>query len=152
VRSLARYRQRSDRTSRGNPRVLAVVPEGPNRLALQELCAACGWELAFSDGKPADDSFRGPGVPSIVLYDRDLFPQLWREIVRSFAKSSPRPYIILLSSSAGANLRDELQRLGGAEILRTPIERDHLRWTLSQAWRLWSAQQRVRPPATAFTR
>ena len=132
-------------------RILALVPKGPNQLVLRTTSANAGWALTVSDS--TSDTFLWPrSVPPIVIYDREMSPQHWCEMVRAFAKKSPRPYIILLSPSSDANLWDELQRAGGSEILRTPINQDHLLWALVKAWQLWRTQQRVRPPLTPLMR
>lgn len=134
------------------PRILAFVPEGPDRLVLQAISENAGWAVTLSDTETAYTCLGPSGVPPIIIYDRELSPHHWREIIRAFAKKSPRPYIILLSSNADPNLWDELQRLGGSDILRTPVTRNELLRALAKAWQLWRIQQKVRQPLAAFTR
>jgi len=85
-------------------------------------------------------------VPPIIIYDRELSPYHWHEIVRAFTKTSPRPYVILLSSNADTNLWDELQRVGGPDILRAPVTRDNMAGALQMAWQLWNSHQQLRLP------
>ena len=59
-------------------------------------------------------------------------------------KESPRPYVILLSPNVDQNLWDELQRVGGSDILRAPVNREDLLWAVTRAWLLWRGQQNVR--------
>jgi FixJ family two-component response regulator len=68
-------------------------------------------------------------------------------MVRDLARKSPRPYVILLSPNADTNLWDELQRVGGCDILRTPINRDKILRAVKRAWLLWRNQQQVRSPS-----
>ncbi|HTP30837.1 MAG TPA: hypothetical protein VMJ75_01610 [Candidatus Acidoferrales bacterium] len=131
---------------RSAERILALVPEGPNRRILEAASEDAGWALTWSNAEACG------GVPAIVVYDRELSPQHWGEIVRAFAKESPRPYIILLSPTVDANLWTELERAGGSDIVRTPIRRDYLLWALIRAWQLWRTQQNVRTPAGAVTK
>jgi len=83
------------------------------------------------------------------LYERELNPHRWREAVSLFSRLSPRPYVILLSSSSDKNLWDELVRHGGSEILRTPIDGDAFKRAIRSAWSLWRNQQKLRLAAEA---
>ncbi len=126
------------------PRILAIVPQGPSRLLLQAISRDAGWNVTLAETAPSLTSGCQPDVPPIIIYDRELSPHHWREIVGLLAKISPRPYVILLSPSADTNLWDELQRLGGSDILRTPVSRDNLVWAVRRAWQLWHHQEQVR--------
>ena len=118
--------------------LLALVPEGPNRLALQSLLDRAAWALTLSDIPST------AAVPPIVIFDRDLFPGQWREILREITAKSPRPYLIVLSAQADSNLWDEVQRAGGCDILRTPITRDALAAALTKGRQIWFARQQLR--------
>jgi len=152
ARSLSLRRPRRQDIRHVEQRILALVPEGPNRTVLQAVSEDAGWALTLSDTEMTCASLGPCGVPPIIIYDRDLSPKNWREILRAFAKKSPRPYIILLSSNADPNLWDELQRVGGSDILGTPVTRNELLEALTKAWQLWRIQQKVRLPVAAFTR
>jgi FixJ family two-component response regulator len=86
-------------------------------------------------------------VPPIVIYDRELSQYNWREIFGILTRQSPRPYMILLSPTADQNLWDELQRVGGCDILRAPVDRENLLGAVRRAWLLWHSQQKVRSPS-----
>lgn len=133
------------------PRIMALVPEGPNRLALEAISEGAGWSLTSDTGANGIAS-RDSGAPLIIIYDRDLSPDHWRDIIRSLAKRTPRPYIILLSSNADTNLWDELQRAGGSDILRAPINRDQLIEALTKGRQLWYARQHLGPPLASLRR
>jgi len=126
------------------PRVLALVPQGANRLLLQALSRDAGWALTLCETAPGMATMCQWDAPPIIIYDRELSPHHWREMVRVLARRSPRPCVILLSPNADNNLWDELQRVGGFDILRTPINRDNLLWAVRRAWLLWRNQQEVR--------
>ena len=57
-----------------------------------------------------------------------------------------RPYVILLSPTVDRNDWDELQRVGGSDILRSPVNRDDLIWAVKRAWQFWRSQQKVYSP------
>jgi FixJ family two-component response regulator len=102
--------------------------------------------LTLSESSPGLSFGHRADLPPIIIYDRESSAHNWREVVGALASQSPRPYVILLSPSADANLWDELQRAGGSDILRTPVSRDHLLGALRRAWLLWQSQQQVRLP------
>ena len=128
------------------PPILAIVANGPNRLLLQTVSREAALAITLSETLPALMSCRPACVPPIIVFDRELAPDNWRDIVSNLTKLSPRPYVILLSPIADANLWDELHRAGGSDILRTPISRDSFVWAVSRAWQLWKNQEQVRSP------
>jgi FixJ family two-component response regulator len=150
ARSLSLRRPRRQAARHLEPRILALVPEGPNRLVLQTISENGDWALTVTDSDSTCAHLGSFGEPPIIIYDRHLSPQHWGEILRPFARRSPRPYIILLSSNADPNLWDELQRVGASDILRSPVTRSELLGALTKAWQLWRIQQKVRPPVAAF--
>jgi FixJ family two-component response regulator len=141
---LIRPRRKRERSE--DPQVLALVHEGPNRAALQKISREAGLALTWWECRVA----RKFEIAPIVIYDRELSPVHWPENIHALARKSPRPYIILLSSSIDANLSDELQRAGGCDILRTPLDREMLLGAVQRAWQLWRSLQHVRPPDAAL--
>ena len=128
-------------------RILAIVPQGPNRLLVQAISRDAGWTLTLSDTSPGLILGQSADLPPIIIYDREISPQNWREVVGALTRQSPRPYVILLSPNADANLWDELQRVGGSDILRTPVSRDASAWGRSKGRGCsGSSQQQVRSP------
>ena len=126
------------------PRILAILAPGPDRSLLQATSRDFGWNLALSEAPPQNPPGRHAAVAPIVIYDRELTPYKWRDVFCVLTKESPRPYVILLSSSVDQNLWDELQRVGGSDILRAPATREDLLWAVTRAWLLWRGQQNVR--------
>ena len=133
------------------PRVLAVIPNGPSRALLQAVSEETGLVLSLTDNPSLYLNNAGGPVPAIVIYDREIASPEWRQGIRCFANLSPRPYVMLLSSNADTNLWEEVQRVGGSDIVRSPLDRDCLLEALRTAWRLWRTQQRVKP-GSRFTK
>jgi FixJ family two-component response regulator len=152
ARALSMTAKPPDGVHDAEPRIMALVPEGPNRLALEAIFEDAGWALTLSDTGPHSIACKDSGAPLIIIYDRELSPQHWRDIIQDLARKTPRPYIILLSANADTNLWDELQRAGGSDILRAPINRDQLIEALAKGRQLWSARQHLGPPAAPLTR
>lgn len=128
------------------PQILAIVPQGPNRLLLQEISRNAGLAVTLSEPPPSLTSGCEADVAPIIIYDRELSPDHWREIVRALTKKSPKPYVILLSANTDANLWEELQRVGGSDILRTPVNQDEMLGALKRTRQLWHSQMQVRKP------
>ena len=126
------------------PRILAILAPGPDRSLLQATSRTFGWTLTLSDAPPHNLPERHDALAPIVLYDRGLPSHNWRDVFCVLTKESPRPYAILLSHNVDQNLWDELQRVGGSDILRAPVTRDDLLWAVTRAWLLWRGQQKVR--------
>ena len=124
-------------------RVVAFVPEGYSRSIIQALSADSGWALTISDTPAGIAQARSESAP-VILFDRDLWPGTWREAVGLLTRRSPRPYVILLSPNSDGNLWDELQRFGGSDILRTPIDRETTSRAIERAWLLWRNEQHLR--------
>ena len=126
------------------PRILAVLAPGPDRSLLQATSRDFGWCLTLVDTPPVRHAAFAP----IVIYDRELASHNWRDVFYVLTKESPRPYAILLSPSVDQNLWDELQRVGGSDILRAPANREELLWAVTRGWLMWHGQQKVRsrPP------
>ena len=131
-------------------RIVAIVPHGPIRSLLQSIARNVGWALTLSETPLIPAATRGADTPPIVICDRELSPYGWQEIIGALADNSPRPYVILLSPQADANLWDELQRVGGSDILRAPVTRESLLRALTKAGQLSDSQQQVRLPPAAM--
>lgn len=121
------------------PRILGVLPKGFSRVLLKAVSEQSGWTLTLSETPGSVDA-----IPPIIIYDRELSPMDWRDFVSLWTKRSPRPYVILLSPNTDANLWEELQRIGGSDILRSPLNEENLRWAIKRAWLVWRGQQQVR--------
>ena len=128
------------------PTVLAFVSPGHSRLMLQRASCEAGWTLTISGTPPAEATRSAQELAPIILFDRELPPGNWREAVGILSGTSPRPYIILLSPHSDGNLWDELQRAGGSDILRTPVDPQSILQAVGRAWSLWRSQQQVRLP------
>ena len=75
-------------------RILAIVPQGPIRLLVQAISRDAGWTLTLSDSSPGLHIGQRTDLPPIIIYDREVSPQNWREAVGALARQSPRPYVI----------------------------------------------------------
>jgi len=127
-----------------SPRVLAIVPNGPDRTVIEELSGEAGWLLTVDDAPAFTNWWRDEAVPPVVLFDRSLAGSRWQKAIGSLAGSTCHPYVILLSPTSDSNLWEELQRLGGADVVRTPLNRQILLQAVNRGWQFWRSQQQVR--------
>jgi PleD family two-component response regulator len=130
------------------PKVLAVISSCPDRTALERLASVSGWQLTFADSLAAALHSRTV-LPPVVLYQRELAGGDWRVAVRTLSRMLPRPCVILLSSTTDRNLWDELERSGGSDLLKLPLDNGSTLRSVNRAWALWRSQQRLREAATA---
>jgi DNA-binding NtrC family response regulator len=122
------------------PRIVAIVRQGRDSALLAALSRQFGWALTLSETPEAITS----GVSPVILYDRALAPSTWSEVIGAWTVKSPRPYVILLSPKTDANLWEELQRAGGSDILRLPLNKEHALKAVKRALKVWCSQQHVR--------
>jgi CheY-like chemotaxis protein len=140
-------RSRHTAGDRDAPRLMAFVPQGQNRRAIEALSHEAGWALTIADTL-SPILQRADETAPIILFDRHLPPGNWREAIEFFNRRSPRPYVILLSPNSDRNLWEELQRVGGSDILRTPVDRESTLRAVGRGWSLWRSLQQLRIPAT----
>jgi DNA-binding NtrC family response regulator len=126
------------------PNILGIVPKGADRTILAALSRDAGWALTLEDTFHAAIAGTEEDLPPIVLYDCRIPDHAWRQSVRMIARSSSRPCVILLSPTCDRNLWDELERVGGSDILRSPVDPEQARRAVSRAWLLWRSQRHVR--------
>jgi FixJ family two-component response regulator len=138
---------RKDQVTEEAPRIVAIVREGRDSALLAALSRQSGWALTLSETPETITS----GVPPVILYDRALAPSNWSEVIGAWTVKPHRPYVILLSPKTDANLWEELQRAGGSDILRLPLNRDHVLKAVKRAWKVWCSQQHVRSPLRVAT-
>jgi hypothetical protein len=80
----------------------------------------------------ADNWYRAQNLVShmvfpIIMYDRLFDSNDWRPGVKRLVSCSGRPVVLLLSQTWDVDLRDELVRSGGFDVLVRPVECDFLR-------------------------
>lgn len=134
---------RLSQKSTNTPRILAILPDGSNRRMLEGIARESGWALTVSESP--DDVERLCDDSPILLYDGGPGASDWPQAVATLTRRTPRPYLILLAPQINSNLWEELQRVGGSDLLRLPLDRDHVTSAIKRAWQVWRNQQRVRP-------
>jgi DNA-binding NtrC family response regulator len=124
------------------PLLVAFPGEGFEAEAIAEVAEEFGWRLQIGT-RPEEEWENGGGL-TVVLFDRDFGGGDWRAALRRFKDWPARPHVILISRSSDLNLWDELARVGGSDIVKVPVERESLVWSLHRALVLHRCRREVR--------
>ena len=112
------------RSSMGPITVIGLVVGYEDRQLLARLCTRNRWRLLLADAcveaRIALDRLKAP----VILCDRDLPGEGWRQTVEDLASSPHRACVILVSAVVDTYLRDEVVRKGGYDVLSKPLRED----------------------------
>jgi DNA-binding NarL/FixJ family response regulator len=97
------------------------------------------WEVFLTATREETQWFLRELKPQIILFDRDVAGQDWREFVTSFAAASPRACIMLISPVTDDYLWNEVVSNGGYEVLRKPLREDEVSRAVRMAWSYWTS-------------
>ncbi len=131
------------------PPVLAIIADAPKRDALRVALEPLGWRFVFTDSAATGMEQQQHERYPVILFDRDSAGEDWRDAIRALSAGAPRPSVILMSCHTDRNLWEELVRLGGYDIVRSPIRAESVAQTLAAGWSLWRNQHRLRRRAAA---
>jgi CheY-like chemotaxis protein len=123
--------------------VIGLVTNAGDRRLLAGICSRNHWDLQFADtreeARRALDNLQAP----VILCDRDLPGNGWRETVEDLASSPHRPCIILVSGVVDTYLCDEVVRMGGYDVLSKPLREDDVIRAVRLAWSYWNIATRT---------
>ncbi len=135
----------ADRSSPGPLAVVGLVTSDADRRVLARICAQSGWPLVFADtpeeAQVARDKLKAP----VILCDRDLPGNGWRQTVEVLASSPHRACVILVSGVVDTYLWDEVVRTGGYDVLPKPLREDEVVRAVRLAWSYWNSAPRTTP-------
>lgn len=103
------------------------------------LCRSNQWAIFFSETRAQAEQLLHQMKPQIMLFDRDIAGQDWREFVTGFAAASGGVCIMLVSKVIDDYLWNDLVSNGGYEVLRKPLQEDQVSRAVRMAWSYWSA-------------
>ena len=114
----------ASRSSMGPNTVVGLVTSSEDRRLLSGICSRNGWNLILQDTcEEARIGLHRLKSP-VVLCDRDLPGQGWRETVEELASSPHRACIILVSGVVDTYLWNEVARTGGFDVLSKPLREE----------------------------
>jgi FixJ family two-component response regulator len=123
--------------------VCLAANESDQSLMLQ-LCRRNHWGVVFPESRTQSERALHQLRPQIMLFDRDIAGQDWREFVAGFAEASSGVCILLLSTVIDDNLWNDLVANGGYEVLRKPLREDEVSRAVKMAWSYWSSTVKVK--------
>jgi DNA-binding NtrC family response regulator len=135
-----------------NPTMVALLAEERDCAVLADICRRSHWNVSFantcSEALALMDRVKAP----ILFIDRDLAGSDWRGAMASFASSSSRTCIMLISRVVDVYLWNEVVRYGGYEVLAKPLRGDDVSRAVRLAWSYWSTAARSSAAAKPFAR
>jgi DNA-binding NarL/FixJ family response regulator len=131
--------------SAGKISIVALVAARSDRELLSRLAIDHQWVLRFAENcSEAWDALNESKAP-IVLCDRELPAAEWRDVIQMMVSSAHQAYAILLSKVADDYLWNEVIRLGGHDLLTTPLREEDVLRAIRLAWFYWSNSMNAQP-------
>jgi FixJ family two-component response regulator len=119
--------------------VICLLSEDPDRSLMTALCRSQRWDVFFASTRHQAEQALRQLQPQIMLFDRDIAGQDWREFVTCFAAASGGMCIMLVSKVIDDYLWNELVSNGGYEVLRKPLREEEVCRAVKMAWSYWSS-------------
>lgn len=124
--------------------ILGLLSREQDRGLLEDLCRRNGWELVFANTCDEARADLNRLRPQIVLCDRDLPGEDWKDAVQTLASASDRACIILVSKAADDYLWNEVVHCGGYEVLSKPLREDKVIRAVKLASAFWEQHQIIK--------
>ena len=131
--------QRRQRGSIQMVTIVCLLAEEPDCSLMTGLCRGNQWSVSFAKTREEAQKALRELKPQIMLFDRDLAGQDWREFVKGFAAASGGACIMLVSKVVDEHLWNDLVSSGGYEVLRKPLREDDVARAVRMAWSYWSS-------------
>ena len=115
-------------------RLLAITANDQFYSGLVDVAASCGWEVRRASSlKEGLDIVRSLAMP-LVLFDWDENGHDWRAAVNRLVSANCHPCVLLTSRVADENMRQEVIRLHGYDVLPRSAGRDRVIQAIQFAW------------------
>ncbi len=119
--------------------IICLLAEDRDRSMMIDLGQRNEWGIFLTATREETQWFLQELKPQIILVDRDVAGQDWREFVTGFAAASPRACIMLISPVTDDYLWNEVVSNGGYEVLRKPLREDEVSRAVRMAWSYWTS-------------
>src|SRR5258708_11884544 len=115
-------------------RLLAITTNDQFYSGLVDIAATCGWEVRrASSVKEGLEVVRSLAMP-LVLFDWDENGHDWHAAVNRLVSANCHPCVLLTSRVADENMRQEVIRLHGYDVLPRSAGRDRMIQAIQFAW------------------
>lgn len=132
---LERWKRRRNR--RAGIAILCILSEENDQRLIEEVCHGFRWNVYFASDLDDAQRLLARIEFQIVLLDRDLTGDHWREAMTRFATSSGALCILLVSKVFDDYLWNEVVRNGGYDVLAKPLRQPDLARAVKLAWSYW---------------
>ncbi len=124
---------------------MTLPPEGPVKLVaitqnsgdaetLRQIACSCGWRILIVDSSGSAIASRNDHPTPLVICDRDLVDEAWRDVLGKIA-ALPRAVCVLLASSVVDDyLWHDVIRHQGYDVVSKPFQPGELQRVVSFAW------------------
>lgn len=141
---LALESRRSSGTPERRPEILAVLADSALAIKLRGAVEPLGWRLTVVDSLPSGIELGERSAFNIIVLEKAISENAWRDAVSRFSHLSAQPIVFLLSEHVSPGLADALAQSGGYAVLGLPLREDRLTASVYAGWRLWNNQEYLR--------
>jgi len=121
--------------------ILSVGIAEDDSLSLDKILLDSNWQLHGVGNCQEALAFLEHHHVTVVVSEPELPDGTWRELLRSMAKLSAPPSLIISSRLADHHLWAEVLNLGGFDVLMTPFGAEEVLRVTSGAQRDWGGRQ-----------
>jgi DNA-binding NtrC family response regulator len=132
--------------------VLAITQNPDDAGALRQIAATWGWKLCVAESFGAAMPFLKQQRARVVICDRDLENEDWRDVLARIAALPQAVYVLVASREVDAGLWQQVIHHYGYDVISKPFHSESLRRavTFAWSWRGWTNRdfgEAPRPPA-----
>jgi DNA-binding NtrC family response regulator len=127
----------------GEPvKLVAITQDSDDSAALQQIAATYGWRITILGSSDAAVAALQEQPTPLVICDRDLPGEAWREVLMKIAAVPQAVCVLLASRVLDDYLWHQVIRHHGYDVVAKPFQPEELRRavTFAWSWRGWSAQ------------
>lgn len=123
------------------PVKLVAITEGPDDAeTLRQIAANSGWSISIVDSSSAAIASLNDQPTPLVICDRDLSGESWRDVLAKIAALPQAVCVLLASSVVDDYLWRQVIRHHGYDVVAKPFQPEGLRRavTFAWSWRGWA--------------
>lgn len=122
--------------------ILCLLSEAADRSLIAETCRRHGWDVYFADDVEQARRLLAGADFQIVLLDRDVAGEKWRDAMTRLVIPSGAPCTLLISKVFDDYLLNEVVRNGGYDVLAKPLREQDVARAVRLAWSYWMSANR----------
>lgn len=120
-------------------RVLAITENPDDSAALQLIAARYSWKISIVDTSEAAIGFLKDQPAPLVICDRDLSGETWRDVLAKVTRQPQAVCVLLASHVIDEYLWHQVIRENGYDVVAKPFQPEEIRRavTFAWSWRSW---------------